>query len=565
MLRVQFWFSSSSLKMASAVLALAFFFTAYAGAQVIQTYDFESGAQGWSSFNGASTPVSTTASAYSGTHSLLTTTGSGGAGGPSIPLTSVLQIGAKYTITGWVMLTPGEAAANANFTMKRSDPTCTNGACYTTVGPYTVAVTSSGWAQIGGSFTATTTTETALTLYAQLVGATSAQSFYLDDVVITQTAPPPGGTPVVAYDFANGSTDGWGPFGSVQVTSTTPPVADPAGDADALLTSNRTATYMGPSIDLAGVHGIVSGATYQVTAYVLLASADASNPTVTLSLKRTDCAGTTYSNVVTSTPLSSSGWAKVQGTFNFSDLPGAPSSLVLYAQSSSATDSFYIAHVTINQLTPAPPDPSQQDNSGISSTFEDGGLDGWSSRSGSSVLTNTTGVAHSGTHSLLVTNRIGNWDGPSINVTNKMYIGSVYNISAWVMLQPTDGSTHNVNISLQATNQTNPVYPTVTAQGGVPIPADGNWHQIVVNNYTMGTSSDPGTAVTLYLQTVTSGGANDLIGFYLDDFQLSYVAPPTIQTDIPSIWKTYASDFPIGTAVDSLDLSGAHRDLLTMH
>lgn len=566
MFRIQSRFFSSSLKMASAVVALAFFFSACAGAQVIQTYDFEDGTtQGWQAFIGTA-PVNSTAAAYSGSHSLLTTTNSSGAGGPSIPLTTVLQAGAKYTITGWVMLTSGEAATNANFTMKRSDSSCSGGTCYDPIGNFKVPVTSSGWAQIGGNFTATTT-ETALTLYAQLIGPTTQQSFYLDDVVITQTAPPPGGTPIVAYDFANGSTDGWGPFGSVQVTSTTPPVADPAGDVDALLTTNRSATYMGPSIDLAGVHGIVAGATYQVTAYVLLASADASNPTVTLSLKRTDCAGTSYSNIVTSNPttnpLSSTAWAKVQGTFNFSDLPGPPSSLILYAQSSSATDSFYIAHVTINQLTPAPPDPSQQDNSGISSTFEDGGLDGWSSR-GSAVLTNTTDTAHSGTHSLLVTNRTANWNGPSITVTNKMYLGSVYNISAWVKLQPTDGSTHTINMSLQATYQGTTSFPSITPYPGISVPADGAWHQIVVNNYTMGTNSDPGSAVTLYLQTVLSSG-NDLISFYVDDFQLTYIAPPTIQTDIPSMWQTYASDFPIGTAVDSLDLSGAHRDLLTMH
>src|SRR5579862_9394943 len=568
MVRIQSWFSSSSLKMASAAFALAFFFCACAGAQVVQTYDFEDGTtQGWQAFIGTA-PVNSTAAAYSGTHSLLTSTSSGGAGGPSIPVTTVLQAGAKYTITGWVMLTSGEAATNANFTMRRGDPTCSGGTCYDTIGSYKVPVTSTGWAQIGGSFTATTT-ETALTLYAQLVGATTQQSFYLDDVVITQTAPPPGGTPIVAYNFANGSTDGWGPFGSVQVTSTPPPILDPVGDADALLTTNRTATYMGPSIELAGVNGIVAGATYQVTAYVLLANADASNPTVTLSLKRTDCAGTTYSNIVTSSPtsnpLSTTAWAKVQGTFAFSDLPGAPSSLVLYAQSSSATDSFYLAHVTINQLTPAPPNPSQQDNSGITSTFEDGGTDGWGSRSGSSTLTKTTAAAHSGTHSLLVTNRIANWDGPSIAVTNKMYVGSVYNLSVWVMLQPTDGSTHTVNMSLQATYQGTTSYPGVTSYPGISLPADGAWHQIVVNNYTMGTNSDPGTAVTLYLQTVTSNGSNDLVGFYVDDFQLSYVAPPTIQTDIPSMWQTYASDFPIGTAVDSTDLSGPHRDLLTMH
>ena len=88
--------------------------------------------------------------------------------------------------------------------------------------------------------------------------------------------------------------------------------------------------------------------------------------------------------------LSSTVWTKIQGTFSFSDLPGPPTSLILYIQSSSATDSFYIGDVVIGELAPPPPNPSQQDNTGITTTFEDGGLDGWSSRTGSSTLTNST-------------------------------------------------------------------------------------------------------------------------------------------------------------------------------
>ena len=184
-------------------------------AQTVATYNFEDAtADGWSSFDGASTPVASNAAAYAGSYSLLTTTGSGGAGGPAISLGSVLLPGAKYTITGYVMLTSGESASNANFTIARTDPSCSGGTCYDTIGTYQVPITSSGWAQIGGAYTVSTT-ETGLNLYAQLVGATSAQSFYLDDVVITETAPPPGGTPVATYTFADGGLDGWSPFGSV--------------------------------------------------------------------------------------------------------------------------------------------------------------------------------------------------------------------------------------------------------------------------------------------------------------------------------------------------------------
>lgn len=542
-------------------------------AQTVATYTFADGTvDGWTSFYGASTPVATTAASYpgAGNYSLLTYTGtssSGSTGGPSITVNSVLQAGATYTITGYVMLVSGESATNANFSIKRTDPSCSGGTCYDTVGTYEVPVTDSGWAQIGGSYTVSAT-ETGLLLYSQLVGAASDQGFYLADVVITETAPPPGGTPIASYTFADGGLDGWAPFGTATLTNTVSPLADPNDDARALLTTNRTAGYMGPSLNLLSVKNVVAGATYQVTAYVLLAAADATNPTATISLKTTDCANSSgaYGNIATSGALSNTAWTKVQGTFTFSDLPGPPTSLTLYIQSSSATDSFYIDDVTIGELAPAPPTPSEQDNTGITSTFADGGLDGWSSRSGSSTVANVAAPAaepSGGTRALLTTGRIGNWDGPQISVTDKMYVGSVYNVSAYVMMMPVDGSSHVVNISLQTNLDGVASYPSVSAYPGVTVPDDGAWHQIVVTNYTMSSAYDSGGA-TLYFQTVPASG-NDLVSFYIADFQLSYVPPPTIQTDIPSIWKTYADFFPIGAATDMTDISGPHAQLLTMH
>ncbi|HVX56259.1 MAG TPA: carbohydrate binding domain-containing protein, partial [Candidatus Saccharimonadales bacterium] len=355
-------------------------------AQVIATYDFENGnAQNWLSFYNASNPVSTTAAAYSGSSSLLTTTGPGATGGPSIDLSSTIVPGAKYTITGYLRLTSGEGSGNANFTMLRKDPTCSGGTCYDPIGAYQVPVNDSGWVQIGGTFNASAT-ETGVTLYAQLIGASGQPSFYLDNVVITQTAPAPGGSTVASWTFNDGGTDGWFPFGSPTLTNTAIPVPNEFGDSHALLVSNRTGSYMGPAVDLTQIANIRAGATYQVTAYVLLAVPDSSNPTATLSLKSANCAtpGGAYSNLGTAM-IMTTGWAKVQGTFSFSNQPGPPTSLDLYIQSSSATDSFYVSHVTIAELAPPPPDPGQQDNSGISSTFEEG-TDGWGSRSGASTV-----------------------------------------------------------------------------------------------------------------------------------------------------------------------------------
>src|SRR5581483_1525128 len=180
------WGSRSNFMLASlAACLLALLAMRPATAQTVATYDFEDGtAQGWNSFNNATTPMNSTAAAFSGSHSLLTTTNSSGAGGPGVQLTGLVP-GAVYQITGHLMLTSGEAATAANFTVMRSDPSCTNGTCFDTVGNFQVAVSDSGWAQIGGTFS-TTATATSLLLYAQLIGPSSAQSFYLDGVSITQ-------------------------------------------------------------------------------------------------------------------------------------------------------------------------------------------------------------------------------------------------------------------------------------------------------------------------------------------------------------------------------------------
>ena len=273
-------------------------------AQVVATYSFADGtADGWASFNGASTPVASNAVAYSGsTFSLLTSTSASGAGGPSISLNGVLQAGAQYTITGWVQLTNGESPSNANFTIKRGDPSCSGGTCYDTIGTYQVAVSDSGWAEIGGSYTVSTT-QTGMVLYSQLVGATSAQSFYLANVVITETAPPPGGTPIATYTFADGGLDGWAPFGPTTLTNMASPLPDPNGDALSLLVSNRTDLYMGAGLNLLKVPNVVAGATYQVSAYVLLAAPDSTNPTIRISTKTADCATSGSYGTVATTPV----------------------------------------------------------------------------------------------------------------------------------------------------------------------------------------------------------------------------------------------------------------------
>ncbi|HEX4267138.1 MAG TPA: endo-1,4-beta-xylanase [Steroidobacteraceae bacterium] len=399
----------------AASVASAFMWALPAGAQTlpqqIAQYTFADGtADGWTAFFDASAPAySAAATEDPGTGSLLTTvnyTSSGGGGGPALQLTGLIP-GATYTITGYVMLTSGEAASDTNFTVQRQDPGCSGGTCYDTIGTYQVPVTATGWAQIGGTYTVSTS-ETSLLLYAQLdpgTTPTTPQSFYLDDVTITETA--------------------------------------------------------------------------------------------------------------------------------------------------------------------GPPNSGQQDNSGITTNFEDGGLDGWSQRSGASGLSNVA-IANGpqgDTNGLLVQDRAAYWDGPQISVLNKMYVGSQYSISVWVMSPTGDSMNLSLQTTLTSSGTANTSYTTIAT---VTAPA-GQWVQISLPRFSMSEPYDPtpGSAY-VYVQsssndTGTNGTPSPTAPFYISDFQLTYLPPLTIQQTIPSIYQTLAAYFPVGAEIDSSDLTGPHEQLLVKH
>ena len=138
---------------------LALLYATHLSAQTVATYGFEDGtADGWTSFNGASTPVATTAAAYC-----------------RLPQPAddhqfqrrrrALHFPEQRS-SAWSEVhdhrlrqayQPAKAATNANFTIKRSDPSCSGGTCYDTIGTYQVPVSDSGWVQIGGSYTVSAT------------------------------------------------------------------------------------------------------------------------------------------------------------------------------------------------------------------------------------------------------------------------------------------------------------------------------------------------------------------------------------------------------------------------
>ena len=293
------------------------------GGADVATYDFEDGTARAGSRSLTPPLRWPQCRRLSGPYSLLTSTSSSGTGGPSISLSGVLLPGAKYTITGYVRLTSGESAATPTSPSRAAIPRAPAAPATTPSAPTRCPSTT----PVGPDRRRlqATTTETGALLYAQLVGAPPPQSFYLDDVVITADRAASRRNPCRHLHLSDGGLDGWTPFGSATLTNACRRSPIPPATSTACSPPIAPPPYMGPSLNLLSVNNIVAGATYQVSAYVLLAAPDSANPTATMSTKTADCATSgAFSNLATSAALSSTAWTKVQGTFSFSNLPGPP-------------------------------------------------------------------------------------------------------------------------------------------------------------------------------------------------------------------------------------------------
>jgi len=151
---------------------------------------------------------------------------------------------------------------------------------------------------------------------------------------------------IVQNDWEDGTLQGWGPFGSVTPTNST---AAAHGGAHSLLTTNRTAGFMGPSLDVTSL--LTPGATYQITTWGRLLAGTAATQ-LKITVERTVNGTNIFDSVAFSSAagVTDSAWTQIAGQYSFNGT--APSKLTLYVESASATDSYYIDDFSISPLTP---------------------------------------------------------------------------------------------------------------------------------------------------------------------------------------------------------------------
>jgi endo-1,4-beta-xylanase len=355
-----------------------------------------------------------------------------------------------------------------------------------------------------------------------------------------------GTTPVILNDFEDGTAQSWVPRGGGVVLTNTTEAAH--GGARSLKTTGRTAGFHGPSRDMLGT--LARGSTYLITVWVRLVAGQPAD-TLKVTMQRTPTGGSNaFDQVAVSATngVTDAAWVMLQGQYTFStDVTG----LLLYVEAAGTTSSYDIDDFSVLLLGSAGCGPTP-DTTGIHSNFEDGTRQGWGPRIGDEVLTVTTADAHGGSFSLLTTGRTSAFRGPSINAAGKLCNGSQYRVSVWARLAPGEANTQlrvSLQRSLAGTTNFNTLVgnTTVTANAWVQLAATVDF----AFNY---------DTLSIYVESA-SGTAS----FYIDDFDVTFVPPVQIETDIASVAETYASLFPIGAAVFAGDLAGPHAQLLAKH
>src|SRR5215475_1378562 len=354
---------------------------------------------------------------------------------------------------------------------------------------------------------------------------------------------------VVQNDFEDGTLQGWIPRGPVTLTNTAEVPAH--GGTRSLKTTGRTAGFHGPSLNAFGL--ITKGATNQVTAWVRLVAGEA--PTqIRITTQRTVSGSNNFDSVASSsaTGVTDAAWVQLSGLYSFGG--NDPSALLLYIESSSANASYYVDDFSIVKIADPPGPPPNTD--GLVSTFESGAREGWGPRIGDETVTVTSADAHSGANSLLTTNRTTAFRGAAVNVTNIMFNGSRYKVSLWAKLAPGEAPTQ-LRVSLQRNAGTISTFHTVV--GNTTVTSDA-WVRLTTT-YEVALAN---SSLILYVES-EANQPSPLSSFYIDDVQITFVPPQTIEPDLPSVFQAYADFFPVGAAVIPLEITGVHADLLKKH
>ncbi len=249
---------------------------------------------------------------------------------------------------------------------------------------------------------------------------------------------------VSSVDFEDGTTGAWTQSGGGAGTLTY--VADPNDAANQVLSVNgRNADYVG----IESPTGLFTeGKEYTFSARVRLAADAPADSTSARFVVKAGFHWVEGSN----TTITKGAWATITGTHT-ADADDSSVYIGTSDLSPAAPYTYLVDDIVITTEAAPPPGPTVV----LQSDFETGTAP-WSGRG--ATIAQTDAAAHTGTHSLAITNRANTWSGASIDVSTLFDEGVEYTISAWVRLAAPAAETVGVNLGVNQPGASNE-YPWV--------------------------------------------------------------------------------------------------------
>src|ERR1035438_8688220 len=218
------------------ILGFLFLGAGFAAAQNLVTNPgFETGdTTGWFAF-GSPTIAAETSQVHLGTYAAQVSNRTQTYMGIAQSFVGVLQAGQTYNVSAWVRLVGG-GNQTMQLTMQKTDG---SGTSYAAIA--SGSVSSIGWTQLSGQYTYNPSgTASALTLYAEMPGSATS-SYYIDDVQLTNQAPPPPQPPIsgvstVDWNNVHQRIDGFGASSAWNGSWT-------VAEANLLFSTNNNITY----------------------------------------------------------------------------------------------------------------------------------------------------------------------------------------------------------------------------------------------------------------------------------------------------------------------------------
>jgi endo-1,4-beta-xylanase len=391
-------------------------------------------------------------------------------------------------------------------------------------------------------YTVNSTTDTSIRIQSNEAGKTV--PFYIGDILVTGESTGP------VTVFHETFTTGTGiavQSGGASLTKITGKVFEGNADGNALYVSNRANTWDAADFKFVDLK-MANGKTYTITVkgYVDSNVPVTSGAGAALQTDKT-YAFLTSANFVTGSAFTLTKEYTVNSTTD--------TAIRIQSNEAGKTVPFYIGDILIteNEAT-AITRPPAADFTTI--TFEDQTKGDFAGRAGTETLTVTNETNHTsgGAYSLKVEGRTSTWHGPSLHVEKYIDQGSEYIITAWVKLISPASS--QLQLSTQIGNGNSANYVTLQAK---TISTSDGWVKYEGTYRYNNASSE-------YLTIYVESSSNATASFYIDDVSFEPTGSGTVEIqDLTPIKDVYSSDFLIGNAISSEDLSGVRLELLKKH